>query len=138
MPHNIGPDLATLKGFAIATIDTGAGNARAQFLTAVTGQSATYMYKLQDCQRYIADGYPANITVYPWVDSESQAQNKSAKDAADFVVATYNAWKQIGIAIENARITGKNSVRAATDAAGVCTARDTAIAALDTIVTTYA
>lgn len=130
MPRNIGPSLSALKADAVQKIDTAAGEVRAKYLTIIPGQSETYMYKLADCQQYIADGYPANVTAYPWVDSESLAQGKSAADAADFVVATYLQWRGIGIQIEQLRITGKNGVRDATTIAGVCAARNTALTAL--------
>lgn len=136
MQRNIGPVLADLKASAITTIDSQAGWARSQFLTTIPGQAETYMYKLADCQAYLEATNP-NVSNHPWVAGEADAQGQSPLDAALFVVATYNAWQKIGIAIENARLAGKAAVRDATTAADACTGRDTATAALQAIVQQY-
>lgn len=126
--------LADVQAAAFADIDDAAGRARARYITAVPGQDGTYLLKQTDATNYKAAGYPADTTGYPWVAAEAAATGATPKAVADNILATAQLWVDVlGPQIEQQRIVGKTQVRAATDVAGVRTARDAAVSALDAI-----
>lgn len=132
MPLDLAPPIAEQRRDAQMAIDERAGEVRRQYLTTVPGQAETYREKLADCQNYLSQLLRSALTGtknYPWVAAEAEAQNMTARAAAENVVATYEQWRAMGIKIEKARIAGKRAVREAPDT-GVAKARSQALALL--------
>lgn len=132
MPLDLAPPIAEQRRDAQMAIDELAGDVRRQYLTTAPGQTETYREKLADCQSYLSQILRSALTGtknYPWVAAEAEAQNMTARAAAENVVATYEQWRAMGIRIEKARIAGKRAVRESPDA-GVAKARLKALESL--------
>lgn len=95
---------------ALVAIDVAAGMARLRYITDVPGQAATYAEKRTQAQAYVAapDGL-----VPPFVQAEADAMGATAMQSAQYILATAQAWEQIGPAIERERRRGKLAVQAA-------------------------
>lgn len=104
-----------------ATIDAAAGRARSRYITTVPGQGETYTAKYQEALAYIAAGYPADLTPYPFVSGESQPNTWMTPIQAATRIATLGGyWREvIGPAIEAARINGKDALDALGDVAAI-------------------
>jgi len=127
------PPYADLKATARAIIDNEAGIKRNIYITSVPGQEATYIYKAQQCQAFKDAGYPGDVTPYPLVEAERDATGDTAQVAADAILAEEAAWMVLAKQIEKERRGGKIAVDAAVDVAGIDSARDAAIAAIQAI-----
>lgn len=90
-----------------------------------------YQEKGDEAADYVANGYPADLASYPFIQAEVNATGKTATQAADDILAQKSAWIMLGAATEEARLSGKVAVDAATDEAGVDAARDAAVVALE-------
>lgn len=102
--------LAEVISEAQAAIDAAAGMARLRYITDVPGQAATYAEKRTQAAAYTAapDGQ-----VPPFVQAEADAMGVPALQAAQYILATAQAWEQIGPAIERERRRGKVVVQSA-------------------------
>lgn len=128
--------VADLKSAAMAAIDSAAGAARARYITVAPGQEATYQAKSVEAESYIAAGRPADATPYPILSAEAAVRGISVSDIADMVIGVRDQWTGIAAQIEAQRISGRLGVEAAAaaeDRAGIATARDAAIAALEVL-----
>ncbi|MCB0055520.1 MAG: hypothetical protein KDE45_00780, partial [Caldilineaceae bacterium] len=127
-------DVAACRAWAADQIDAAAGRARARYLTTVPGQEATYTAKYAQAQAYIAAGYPASTTPYPWIAQEALRTGLTIKQTADRIKITGDVWANVvGPAIEGLRIGGKDSLPALLTIADVLTHCRSVIAALDGI-----
>jgi len=89
---------------AIEDVNQATGAARERFVTNIPSQDATYQMKLQDCQKFVADGSPqGDLGRYPFVWGEAQAMHLSGADAAAVVIRTYEQWIGLAALIENIR-----------------------------------
>lgn len=114
-------------------IDVTAEQARLRYVTAGSGQAMVYLKKGDEADAYVLAGYPADTSGYPFIEAEINATGKTKEVAADDIVAQRNAWVILGASIEEERLGGKKAIDDATDEAGVDTARDATIIALDAI-----
>ena len=115
-------------------IDEAAGRARARYITVAPGQDATYQAKYLQALSYVAAGYPAAATPYPWIASEAAATGLTVTQTADRIKALGDAWAGvIGPAIEGARIAGKDALEPLTTRAEVQSAVAAARATLGAI-----
>lgn len=114
-------------------VDSAASHARDRYVTKATGQEMTYLRKEDDAKQHKADGYPADLTNYPWIQAEVNATGVSATEATDGILAQRDAWLTIGVAIEEARRLGKVNIGNAANATDAIAARDAAVAALDAL-----
>ena len=121
--------LQDAQSLASAQIDNAAGNARLRYITDVAGQQAVYIEKLQQSQDWVANptGNPP-----PYVAAEATAMATDATTAANYIIATANAWgQQLSPAIEGARRAGKIAVGQAADNAAVAAALSAALTQLN-------
>lgn len=136
---NPGPSLDDQKTSAHDVIDRAAENARLRHITPGAGQAMAYQEKAEEAADYIAAGYPAatgsppTYDGYPFITAEVNATGKTSTEAADDIISQRSAWVTVGAQIEQERLGGKKAVTDAVDTAGVESARDTAVAALDAI-----
>lgn len=112
-------DLEALRGGALATVDGDAERARLQFITRGDGQTATYLAKQGEVERWRAAGAPADVAVgqgYTW--AEKRAARRGAPVGAVLAEwgARVDAWTDVGQRIEDIREQAKEDIAAATDA----------------------
>lgn len=93
-----------------AQIDREAGVFRKRFITDVPGQQQTYAEKEREARAWTADADPAD---FPFLAAEAAARDVSIADVAALVIATADAWRLLGAAIEGARMGSKAAVTAA-------------------------
>lgn len=107
-------ELPNKKKSANQKIDHHAEIIRSKYITLGSGQSLTYQKKSDDAELYINDGYPVDLSNYPWIQAEVNATGKTATQAADDIIATRDAWVTKGLEIEETRMTGKTTIDNAT------------------------
>ena len=122
--------LAHVQADADAAIDLKAEQVRLRYITAGAGQAGTYILKAQQADSFKAAGYPP-ASVPALIQAEANATGSTAQQAADSIIAQRNQWVLKAAQIEQARRYGKIQVDAATTAAAVIAARDSAIASLE-------
>lgn len=127
--------LVEKKSAAKRTVDRRAEYIRRGYITFGDGQAMTYLRKEDEAEKYKTAGYPTigSPVDYPWIQAEMDATGLSGQQAADLILAQRDAWLTVGTAIEKERRLGKVNIDAATDEAGVNTARDNATAALEAL-----
>ena len=119
------------RPWAADEIDNAAGRARLRYLTSVPGQDATYTAKYQQALAYVAAGYPADMTAFPWIAQEALRTGQTAQAAANTIKSTGDAWALvIGPRIEGLRIGGKYGLIALTTIPAVLGQARAAITAL--------
>ena len=123
------PDLAALRDQALAEIDSAAGDARGRYITTVPGQETTPAEKEKEARAH-ADGASGP---FPFLEAEAAELNSSVAALAAEMIATAEAWRPLGVAIEAKRRAGKVAVSAAADAAAIQAAKEAALAALKLI-----
>lgn len=127
------PTLAEYKTSAKNAIDAHAGEVRTKFITSAPGQELTYAEKSDEATDYVAAGYPADLSSYPFIAAEVAATSKSNAQAADDILAQKSAWIAVGAQIEQQRLGGKVQIDAAADESAVDTIVTNTKAALDAI-----
>ena len=127
------PPLADVRAQAEQQLDAVAEEHRRKWLPA-PGQALTYWEKERQARDFAAAGYPANA-VPPLVQAEVDAAGGAitAQQAADAIIAAADAARAALVAIERERRRGVLAIRAATDAAGVDAALNSAIAAIKAV-----
>jgi len=123
-------DLTQKRTDAKANIDRAAEQARLRFITWGTGQAMTYSEKSDEAADFVAAGYPADVSSYPFIQAEMNALGETATEVADRILAKKSAWITAGAAIEEIRLKGKNDIDDAMDEAEILSVRDTTISAL--------
>lgn len=106
--------LADVQQGARIEIDGYAEAARMRFLTNGAGQAMTYQEKSEQAADYVAAGYPADTSSYPFVQAEIEATGKTKEQAADDILTKKSEWIAVGSLIEKHRIGGKVQIDAAT------------------------
>lgn len=126
-----GPSLAELKARAIAAINHHSGLARLRFVTDSAFQETEYDLTLEEANAYKAAGYTGDVP--PMVQAEVDAQDITAREATDFIIATANTLRTAAAAIRTHRRAGIVAIEAASTAPAIDTIRDDTLAALDLI-----
>lgn len=127
--------LSATKGRALEKIDDAASQARRLILTHGFGQDLVYQIKQAQAESYLSLRAMIPTTSVPaYVAAEAAAWGVSATAAAQAVVNAAGAFHQgAGPAIEQARMSGKISVRAATRVEDVAVALAAAVSAISAI-----
>ena len=125
--------VADVQQEAYYMIDAAAENARLRYITGGAGQAQTYQEKSEEAADYVAAGYPADTSNYPFVQADANAYGSTPTDAADYILLKRSEWVTLGAAIEELRLGGKKGVFDALITDTIETVRDAAIAALDLI-----
>jgi hypothetical protein len=87
----------------IDLVNTKAGETRTKYVTNIPFQEAAYQAKEADVRRYKSDGYPSDLTPYPFVAAEVDATGLSATQAADDVIIQADQWLMLNAEIERLR-----------------------------------
>lgn len=125
------PALTDVQANALKSIDADAETLRGKYITANSGQVATYLMKYSEATAFQTAGYTG--TVPGLVQSEVDATGQTAQQAADSILAQYAAWSSLAASIETARRKAKIAVNAATSTDSVNTAISTATTAFAAI-----
>ena len=91
-------------------IDAAAGAFRTLFITDVPGQQQTYAEKEREARTWTAGADPAEL---PFLAAEASARGMPIADVVAMIIATADAWRLLGAAIEGARMGAKAGVTAA-------------------------
>jgi hypothetical protein len=114
--------LQQLQSEAMAEIDRQAGIVRLKYITDAPGQQLTYSAKLDSANAYIAAGYPADASPYPWIDQEAIQTGSSPAVVADLIVFMAEQWTVVGAQIEGHRLAAKRAIDDATSETGISVA----------------
>lgn len=127
------PTPVEIRGFS-ESIDKAAGEARKRYVTVAPGQSATYVAKALEAERYMAAGAPLDMTGYPLVKAEMDALGYAdGRTAATNILQARDSWLQKGAQIELLRLKYKNLIRRATTIQDAARLHDEAITALSKV-----
>lgn len=107
------PNIGEMREAGNAVIDAHAGATRMKFITVAPGQEMTYLEKADEAADFVAAGYPADLSSYPFIQAEVNATGQTATEAADAIIAQKGAWITIGSEIEEHRMTGKTQMASA-------------------------
>jgi hypothetical protein len=130
------PTLVQVQTAALSQIDTAAEELRAQFITANSGQVATYILKYNQAIAFQTANYTG--TTPSLVQSEVAATGATPQAAAEAIIAQYNAWEALAASIETVRRTAKVAVNAAASTDAVTTAVTSATTGFAAIATAAA
>lgn len=122
-----------VRSAALVQIDAHAGDTRARFITVAPGQELTYQEKSEEAADFVAAGYPADTTSYPFIEAEMAAYGKTSTQAADDILSRKSMWIAAGSEIERHRLSGKTQVAAAATAEEIDTIVADTIALLDAV-----
>ena len=114
-------------------INTVAGETRIKYVTNVPFQEAAYQMKEADTRRYKADGYPSDLTLYPFTAFEADATGLTPTQAADLVIAQADQWMFLSAMIEGLRRKATVNIEAVTDWQQVNVVAQSYIAQLEAI-----
>jgi hypothetical protein len=120
-----------VQALALAAIDHAAGEARNRFITDAPGQEGVYAIKREAAEKFKAANYLGPVPVI--IQAEATAQEMTATQATDYVLATAEVWITIAAQIEQLRLTGKNAVRAGTTSQAVDAILADTLSALEAI-----
>lgn len=107
-------------------VDEEAERARALWITTAPGQAMSYLHKAAEAERVLAvpEGGFVTPALFPWCAAEVGVTAPETGDmpadirAVAMVLATNaRAWAAMGAEVERIRLTAKEAVRAAPDAA---------------------
>lgn len=129
----VAPSLEEAKATGKSEIDSMAGTVRSKYITVAPGQEMTYLEKSDQATDFVAAGYPADTSSYPFIQAEMDATGQTKEQAADGILAQKSAWITVGSAIEEHRLYGKAQVDVAVNLAEVDTAVANATALLDAV-----
>lgn len=125
--------LSSLQKEYIDSVNKLAGEARVKYVTNIPFQEAAYQMKEVDVRRYKADGYPENLTLYPFTAFEADATGLTPTQAADLVIAQADQWLLLSAGIEGLRRKATVSIEAVTDWQQVSAVAQVYIAQLEAI-----
>ena len=109
------------------------GETRVKHVTNIPFQEATYQMKEADTRRYRADGYPSDLSLYPFTALEVNATGFTPRQAADLVIATAERWTLLSAILEGLRRDATVSIEAVTDWQQVSVVAQSFIAQLEQI-----
>jgi hypothetical protein len=109
------------------------GETRIKHVTNIPFQEATYQMKEADSRRYKANGYPADLSLYPFTALEVNATGFTSRQAADLVIATADRWILLSAILEGLRRDATVSIEAVTDWQQVSVVAQSYIAQLEAI-----
>lgn len=115
-----GPTLSQAQDSGLKQIDIEAEALRGVYITANSGQVATYILKYNEATAFKTAGYTGDVPGL--VQAEVAAIGGTAQAAADSILAQYAAWTALAASIETVRRTAKVAVNAATTTAAVTAA----------------
>ena len=125
--------LPLLQKEYIDLVNKVAGETRIKYVTNVPFQEAAYQMKEADTRRYKADGYPSDLTLYPFTAFEADATGLTPTQAADLVIAQADQWVLLSAMIEGLRRKATVSIEAVTDWQQVSVVAQSYIAQLEAI-----
>lgn len=125
--------LARQKRISNDEIDKVAEDARGRLLRTTPGQSIVEFKKENDAERYITDGYPANLNPYHWIKAEVEITGFTGQVIADGIIAQRDADLVTDSLIEKERKKAKIEVDQQLGPIGVHVARDNLKAVLDAV-----
>jgi hypothetical protein len=99
----------------INLVNVKAGETRVKHVTHIPFQEAAYQAKEADVRMYRANGYPADLTQYPFTAAEADATGLSPTDAADLVISQADQWLRLSAEIERLRRKASVLINAETD-----------------------
>jgi hypothetical protein len=99
----------------IDLVNTKAGETRTKYVTNIPFQEAAYQAKEADVRRYKDNGYPSDLTLYPFVAAEVDATGLSATQAANDVIIQADQWLRLNAEIERLRRKASVLIEAETD-----------------------
>lgn len=114
------PTVAQVQASALLQIDAEAEVLRSQFITANSGQVATYILKYNQAIAYQAANYTGDVPGL--VQSEVVATSTTAQASCEAIITQYNTWANLAAAIETTRRSAKVAVNAATNVGQITTA----------------
>ena len=117
----------------LTAVDTLAGEIRIRHITDVPGQGATYEFKRQDAEAFMAAGEPEDPASFPWIAAEADALEDTMSMAAAEIIRNRDTWQQGGVAIEGARMKGKYRIKKATTTREAYDAYNDAVAIMEQI-----
>lgn len=131
-------DLTSLKSNAKNEVDIAAGEARRAWVSDGFGVMQEYEQAETEAHQYIDavaanGGDPTGVTVPSSVQSGANYINGTPLEGANDIVSRADAMRAALATIRDSRLTGKLSIDAATDKAGITTERDNAVSALGAI-----
>ena len=104
---------------ALIKIDDTAEQAIQKIMAVGYGQAMVYIEKFDEARDYVVDGYPEDLSSYPFIRNESKEFDESPRIIADMILTKKSAWIGKTSKIESARLIGKNNVRTAETVEGI-------------------
>lgn len=105
---------------AIDQINASADAVRRKYITAITGQDMVYKEKEGEAIRYVAENpEPTTLDNYPFIAAEVGVTAATAYEVAQVYLNSAAQWRQIGAALENARLGAIAAAETATTRASV-------------------
>lgn len=119
----VAPELEIARRDALISLLEAVTNARQKYAPNAAHQTVIYDVKAQEADAYIAAGRPADASPFPLLAASAAANERSVSDHADAIIAKRAAWIAIAAGTEQLREAGENAIKAASDLAGIETAR---------------
>ena len=111
--------LAERISVALIKIDNAAEDARQKIITIGYGQAMVYIEKFNEATDYIVDGYPEDLSSYPFIRNEAKEFDESPRIIADSILAKKSDWINKTSKIEGARLIGKHNVKTSKTVEGI-------------------
>ena len=118
--------LSREKAAAIEKINSAADTVRRNFITPIAGQDMVYLRKESEARRYLVEN-PATLQDFPLLAAEVGVTAPAAVDLAQLWISMSDAWISAAAALEHARMTGIEAVKAATTLHAILTATQGAV-----------
>ena len=125
--------LPSAKKEHIDLVNKTAGEARVRYVTDIPFQEAAYQAKEVDVRRYKADGYPTDLTLYPFTAAEAEATGLTPTQAADAIITQADQWVFLSVLIEKLRRKATVEIAAETNWVNVSVIANGYIAQLEAI-----
>ena len=122
-------DIVKFKEMSKNELDLLATSIRRKYITPTMDD--IYREKADQAIEYVAAGYPANVSAYPFIRAEANATGLTTSQAADSIISARQAWMSKMADIEEQRRKGKVLIDSATTISDVDAAKDAAIVALN-------
>jgi len=123
-----------LKEDSKTEIDNCAGEARDRYVTTTKAQDAVYVLKEKEAEKYKGNGYPADLTGYPFVQADKNARNfNTGQEAADDILTLATNWTYLAAQIEEIRLGYKDQIDQSNDPDTINALASKAKAILDSI-----